>query len=108
MLISRLFLTQDLSSKNSVIDAIIRSCFCILSCTQIYDNHYNWNLLISILIPSKTKHKTFKFLGSIASITGGLAGLSSQIGEIPEHWIASLAKADEIILLSQKLFKKCF
>lgn len=45
---------------------------------------------------------------TIASITGGLAGLSSQIGEIPEHWIASLAKADEIILLSQKLFKKCF
>ncbi|BDS11562.1 ADP-ribosylglycohydrolase family protein [Aureispira anguillae] len=45
---------------------------------------------------------------TIASITGGLAGLSSKTNEIPKKWIKDLAKVDEIIILSNEIFQKYF
>lgn len=41
-----------------------------------------------------------------ASITGGLAGLYYGIENIPAHWIAQLARKDEILIVAQMLCKK--
>lgn len=43
---------------------------------------------------------------TIASITGGLAGLYYGIESIPEHWINQLARKGEIIVLANTLSKK--
>lgn len=43
---------------------------------------------------------------TIGSVTGGLAGLYYGIESIPAHWIAQLARKDEILLVAQALSKK--
>jgi ADP-ribosylglycohydrolase len=43
---------------------------------------------------------------TIASITGGLAGLYYGMESIPAHWIAELARKDEILIIAQLLSKK--
>lgn len=43
---------------------------------------------------------------TIGSVTGGLAGLYYGIESIPAHWIAQLARKDEILIVAQALSKK--
>lgn len=43
---------------------------------------------------------------TIASVTGGLAGLYYGMENIPAHWIAQLARKDEILIVAQALRKK--
>ena len=40
------------------------------------------------------------------AITGGIAGIYYGIENIPEHWIASLARMEDIVELGNKLYEK--
>ena len=73
-------------------DSLEASLWCLLK----YDN-YKETVLAAVNLGNDTD--------TIASISGGLAGILYGFDSIPSEWINDLQKKDEIIVLADKLTK---
>jgi len=84
---------EKIRSSGYVVDTLEASMWCFMT-TDTYSDA----VLKAVSLGDDTD--------TIASITGGLAGLYYGVDSIPAHWVAQLARKDEIIVLAQALSKK--
>ena len=84
---------QEIKSTGYVIDTLEASVWCLLT-----TKNYKDAVLKAVNLGEDTD--------TIGAITGSLAGLSYGRSQIPDEWISSLAKIDEIELLIDKLCAK--
>jgi ADP-ribosylglycohydrolase len=82
-----------IKSGGYVIESLEASIWCFLN-----HDSYEKTVLAAVNLGSDTD--------TTAAITGGLAGLYYGAENIPEWWVASLARLEDIIDLSEKLNQK--
>ena len=84
---------EKIRSSGYVVDTLEASIWCFMTTENYADA-----VLKAIALGDDTDTN--------ASVTGGLAGLYYGIENIPTHWIAQLARKDEILIVAQMLSKK--
>ena len=84
---------KTILSGGYVIESLEASFWCFLK-TDTYES--------AILKAINFGHDT----DTTAAIVGGLAGIYYTYEKIPQYWVASLAKMEEIENLSERLMKK--
>lgn len=84
---------EKINSGGYVIDSLEASIWCFLA----YEN-YQETVLAAVNLGSDTD--------TTAAITGGLAGLYYGAESIPQWWLASLSRLEDIVELSEKLNQK--
>ncbi len=84
---------DNVNSGGYVIDSIEASLWCLLR-----NKTYSETVLEAVNLGADTD--------TTAAIAGGLAGLLYRADSIPEKWINNLARKNDIINLSNKLFEK--
>ncbi len=86
---------SEIESSGYVIHSLEASLWCLLKC-----NSYEETVLKAVNLGSDTD--------TTAAISGGLAGLLYGFENIPVKWIDKLARKDDILNLSERLFNKFY
>ncbi len=85
-----IFSEEEIYSSGYVVDTLEASLFCFLKCDS-YENA----VLKAVNLGGDTD--------TTGAVTGGLAGIYYGFSNIPERWVESIARKDEIILLAERL-----
>lgn len=83
---------NDIKSTGYVVDTLIAAVWCLM-----HTNNYKDCVLTAVNLGGDTD--------TIAAVAGGLAGILYGIKGIPEEWIDSLPKKDEITEIMDRFFK---
>jgi ADP-ribosylglycohydrolase len=84
---------EDINSGGYVIESLEASLWCFLN-----NDNYEKTVLAAVNLGHDTD--------TTAAIVGGLAGLYYSAENIPQWWLASLARLEDIVSLSEKLNQK--
>lgn len=89
------FSEDEIYSSGYVVDTLEASIFCFLE-----GDSYEKTVLKAVNLGGDTD--------TTGAVTGGLAGIYYGFRNIPERWLESIAKKDEIILLAERLNKRIY
>lgn len=86
---------EEINSSGYVVDTLEASLYCFLK-----GKAYEDTVLMAVNLGGDTD--------TTAAVTGGIAGIYYGFEDIPERWVGRIAKRDEILSLSEALYRAVY